>query len=244
MSEEILKINKIFIEVLSAEKGYFGRIDTWGQRPTKYEYIGYELSEDILPTLEKMSEETRKNFVRIVTYFEIHANPLKRLLISEGHDLYQFYADISWSHFMTIIMFGMLEMAVRFNKEGKYRNGELINKGEAIKSFLERNLNSKIKDEIAKNYVTDAIFGYNKKIENFSDAVDHMWKQIRCEFIHKAGLESKGLEWTTLKGMGTKDQPITIAHDVPMQEWLKVTWQAILNSFGYEGILQLPKYKK
>jgi hypothetical protein len=246
MSEEIVKLQTAIIDVLSPEKGYFGRNDTFGQRPTKYEYIGYELSTDILPTLEKLGEDSQKDLSRIVTYFEIHANPLKRLLMTEGkHDLYQFYADIAWSHFMTVTMFGMLEMAVRFAREGKYsENGELLNKGETIKLFLENNLEQKIKDEIAENYVTDEIFGYKKKIETFSDVIDHMWRKIRCEFVHNGGLESKGLEWTTLKGLGSKENPITVGQDVPMQEWLKITWQAILHSFGYTGSLQLPKYKR
>ncbi len=82
---------------------------------------------------------------------------------------------------------------------------------------------------------------YKKEIKNFSDVIDHLWYQIRSGFIHDAGIESKGLEWGTLSGIGTKDDPITTKHDVPMEEWLQIIWQAILNSYGYKGLLQHPK---
>lgn len=246
MPEELIKTNQHLIEILSSERGYFGRIDTWGQRPTKYEYIGYELSEEFSPILATLSNEQRKTLGQVMTYFEIHAHPLKKLLVVEGeHDLYKFYSDIAWSHFMTVVMFGMLEIIVKSTKEVSLnKRGELVNKGESIKAFLNKYLSHEIKTDITERYSVDKVFGYNKKIESFSDVIDHLWQQIRCAFVHNAGLESKGLEWSTLSRIGTKENPITISQDVPMQEWLQVTWQAILNFFGYKGILQLPKYKR
>jgi len=67
------KINAKLLEILSKEKGYFGRIYTWGQRPTDYEYIGYELTEDFTLTLNTMTEIQIKNLVSIINYFEIHS---------------------------------------------------------------------------------------------------------------------------------------------------------------------------
>ena len=58
MSDELLKINQKLIEILSQESGYFGRVDTWGQMSTKYEYIGYELDTEFSLTLQ-----TRSGFI-------------------------------------------------------------------------------------------------------------------------------------------------------------------------------------
>lgn len=240
MQNNLVEINKKLIEIISQEKGCFGRIDTWGQRPTEYEYVGYELTEDFLPTLEKISDEQRKNLVVIVCYFEMHAGPLKSLLETKQKDqLDRFYSEIAWSHFMTVVMFGMLEIAVK----GK-RGISLDKKGKKIKKFLQDNLSHEIKESIAERYKVNKIFDYKKEIKSFSDAVDHVWFQIRSGFIHDAGIESRGLEWNTLDGIGTKENPLTIKSDVPMQEWLQITWQAILNSYGYKGLLKLPKYKR
>jgi hypothetical protein len=59
--------------------------------------------------------------------------------------------------------------------------------------------------------------------------------------VHDVGVESKGLDYGTLIGMGTEDDPIRSKTDVPMQEWLQITWQAILNSCGYKGVLEYTK---
>jgi hypothetical protein len=112
--EEPNKIKEKLIDVLSQEKGYFGRVFTWGQRSTKYEHIGYELDSDIGPLMASLSEENVKCLVKIVNYFEIHAGPLKKMI--EGDDketLCDFYSEWAWSHFMTVVMFGMLEVAVK-----------------------------------------------------------------------------------------------------------------------------------
>jgi hypothetical protein len=241
MGGEITKINLKLIEVLSQEKGYFGRVDTWGQRPTKYEYIGYELTEDFLPTLEKMPDEQQRNLTMIIMHFELHAQPLKSILKAEEgeHTLYTFYSEIAWSQFMTVVMFGMLELAIK----GK-RNGWLEFKRQKIVKFMEDNLPTETKDDIAKRYKIKEVFKYKKQIRTFSDVIDHLWYAVRSGFIHDGGIESRGMEWSSLKGFGSKDDPMTISHDVPMQELLQITWQAILNSFGYKGELKLPKYKQ
>jgi len=66
-----------------------------------------------------------------------------------------------------------------------------------------------------------------------------LWSQIRSGFIHDAGIEAIGLEWITIEGSGTKDNPIKLKQNVPIQEFLRMTWQAILNSYGYKGSLEL-----
>lgn len=243
--EDLSKINQKLKEILSPEKGYFGRIFTWGQRPSKYEYVGYELTEDFIPTLQNMSQGQIKNLVTIINYFEIHANPLKKLLeVKHGEELSMFYSDIAWSHFMTVVLFGILEVAVSNQSNIKLnKKGHLINKGSEIKKFLERYLPQNVRDDITSRYRVDDLFG-NKKPQNFSEVIDHLWEKIRCNFIHDAGLESKGLEWHTLEGIGTKEDPMVLKSDVPMQEWLQKAWQAILNSYGYKGLVELPKYKK
>jgi len=240
MPNDLIKTNRKLVELLSPERGYFGRVLTWGQRPTKYEFIGYELSEDFLPTLQNMSNAHRKNLMDIMNYFEIHVHPLRKLLdIREEEQLYKFYSELAWSHFMTVVMFGMLEMVVKGE-----RGIQIDRKHQRMKDFLEENLPEETKKSIAERYSVEEISDYKGEIESFSDAVDHLWHQIRSGFIHDAGVESKGLEWYELTGIGTKDDPITTKSDVPIQEWLQITWQAILNSYGYTGSLELPKYKK
>ncbi len=237
-NKNLQKINQILIDILGPEKGYFGRVYTWGQRQTKYEYIGYELSINFFPTLCNMDKNQRKNLIKIINYFEIHALPLKTLLeAGEKEKLCSFYYETSWSHFMTVIMFGMLEIVIKGEKN------RLKDKGKNIKQFLENNLSNEIKQKIAERYLKDRYFKKEIKYNTFSDVIDHMWFQIRSGFIHDGGVESKGLEWHTFCGMGTKDDPLTIKSDVPMQELLQLTWQAILNSFGYKGLIKLSEYK-
>ena len=238
---EIVKLNQKLVEVLSQESGYFGRVDTWGQRSTKYEYIGYELTEDFLPILEKLTDEQRKSLTMIVMHFEIHAQPLKYILKAEEgeHTLSKFYSEISWSQFMTVVMFGMLELVIK----GK-RKSWLDSKRKKIVKFLEDNLPNEVKNDIANRYKVEDVFKYEKEIKTFSDVINHLWYEVRSGFIHDGGIESRGMEWSSLKGMGSKEDPITISQDVPMQELLQITWQAILNSFGYKGQLKLPRYKR
>jgi hypothetical protein len=241
--ENLERIENKLIDVLSSDKGYFGRVDTWGQRPNKYEYIGYILDTNFMPVLESLPEEKIKCLVRIINYFEIHANPLKKMIIGGGKEnLYDFYSDWAWSHFMTVIIFGMLEVAVKntpscivwLDEQRGY-----IKKYQSIVLFLETNLPQDIRDSITKRYKTET----GATLESFSDVIKNLWDEIRSGFVHDAGVHYKGMEWNTLSGAGSKDNPIKIESDVPMQELLQITWQAILNSFGYEGLLILPKYK-
>ena len=240
------EINNKLIEILSQDSGYFGMVKTWGQRPRMHEYIGYELTEDFYPVLEKLSEKQRKTLVGVMNYFYIHAHPLKDMLKPEKEeDLYTFFAKISWSHFMTVVMFGMLELVVKNETGVKLsKNGSLLDKGSKIKEFLERNLSDDIKKDVTERYSFRISSEKKGKCPDFSSVIDHMWQDIRCGFIHEAGIESKGLEWSSFSGVGTKKNPITIERDVPMPEWLQLTWQSIFNSYGYKGKLILPKYKK
>ncbi len=246
MQNDLVEINQKLVEILSPERGYFGRIYTFGLRPTAYEYIGYVLTKDFSLALQGMPEDQRKNLCTIMNYFEIHALPLKNLLIvGEKEQFYGLYYEIAWSHFMIVVMFGMIEAAVKIQKGAKLNKyGGLDNKVIQIKDFLENNLEKKVKENIAKRYCVDEIFNHKEEIKSFSDVIDHLWVQIRSGFIHDAGIESKGLEWHKIEGYGTKNNPLTLKSDVPVQELLQITWQAILKSCGYNGVLELPKHKK
>ena len=239
MSENVSKISQHLKDVLGPEKGYFGRVSTWGQTPNKYEQIGFVPTEDFEPMLLSMTDEQRKNLVMVMTYFEIHAHPLKNLLnANEPEQLYKFYSEIAWSHFATVVMFGMLEVAVK-GKKGLWLN----NKGSKIKKFLEDNLSQETKDDVVRRYSVEEMFKHTKP-KIFSEVVDHLWEHVRGGFVHDVGIESKGLEYGTLIGMGTEDDPIRTKTDVPMPEWLQLTWQAILSSYGYKGKLEHPKLNR
>lgn len=243
-NKNLEKLKDKLLDILSPEKGYFGRIDTWGQRPNKYEFIGYELDTDILPTLENLTEKEIKCLVKIINYFEIHANPLKKMIVlKDKQSLYDFYSDWAWSHFMTVVMFGMLEVAVKNSPScivWKNQQKGYIDKYKSIEAFLINFLPENTRNDIAKRYKTENNTGLN----SFNDVTRHLWEEIRSGFVHEAGINYKGMEWTTLSGgIGTKEDPIKIGTDVPMQDLLQMTWQAILNSFRYTGQLKLPKYK-
>lgn len=232
---ELQKISQYLKSILGIEKGYFGRVHIlgWGQKADEYKDIGFLPTEDFVPLLKKLTEEQRKNLVRIATYFEIHLRPLKNLL--NAADPEKLYTEIAWSHFATVVMFGMLEVAVKGQK-GLW----LQNKGLKIGRFLEDNLPQETKDDVVRRYTTEDIFKH-KKASTFGEVLDHLWKHVRSGFIHDVGVEHKGLDYGTLIGIGTKDDPIRSRTDVPMQEWLQMTWQAILNSYGYTGKLEHPK---
>lgn len=241
MPDDLLKINQKLIEILSQDKGYFGRVYTWGQRPTEYEYVGYELDTDFSPILKTMSDDQRSNLTRIINYFEIHVNPLKKMLDGDTNKtLYGLYSEWAWSHFMTVVMFGMLEFAVKLTPCAKYNSKGHLQKYISIKSFLETYLSEDVRNDIAKRYKTET----SNKLNSFTEVIEHLWQEIRSGFIHEAGIHSKGLEWGTLTGIGTEENPITIETDVPVQELMQITWQAILRSYGYLGSLRLPKYGK
>ncbi|MBU1179630.1 hypothetical protein KJ885_01665 [Patescibacteria group bacterium] len=236
MVNDLSKINQKLKEILGHGRGYFGRVFIGQQRPSEYEYIGCESTDDFLLMLKNMSEEQIKNLVKIMNYFEIHAYPLKKLLDSKQDAYsYRFYCEKAWSHFMTVIMFGMLEIAAR-TPQNVDKNGNLKYKGKNIKKFLEKYLPQETKESITNRYYVESIFNY-KKPTDFNEIVDHLWFNIRCGFIHDASIESKGIQWEILEGIGTKEEPITSKSDVPMQEWLRVTWQAILDFYGYKGTL-------
>lgn len=239
MANDIQKINQHLKEILGQEKGYFGRVLSWGQTANEYESIGFVPTEDFEPMLLSMTDEQRKNLVMIITYFEIHIHPLKNLLNAEKSEhLYKFYSEIAWSHFATVVMFGMLEVATKGQK-GLW----LKKKGTSIKKFLEDNLSQETKEDVVRRYSVEEIFKHTKP-KTFGEVINHLWKNVRGGFVHDVGIESKGLEYNSLVGIGTKEEPIRIKQDVPMPEWLQLTWQAILNSCGYKGKLEHPKLNR
>ena len=145
----------------------------------------------------------------------------------------------AWSHFMTVVMFGMLEVAVKSTPCAKYDKRGHLRKCISIKYFLESYLPKELRDDIAKRYKTED----GHTLSTFPEVVEHLWSEIRSGFIHEGSLNFKGMEWNSFKGIGSKNDPMTIVIDVPMQELLQITWMAILNSYGYTGRLELPKYK-
>ncbi len=237
MSEQIQKIEQHLKEILGPDKGYFGRIINWAQEPNQYIQIGFIPTQDFKPMLLEMTEEQQKNLVALITYFEIHMRPLKNLLnANDSTALYKLYSEIAWSHFATVVMFGMLEVAVK-GKKGLW----LDDKGKKIKNFMGENLSNETKDSVVRRYSTENIFNHSKH-RTFNEIMDHLWGNVRGGFIHDVGLESKGLEYTNFSGgIGSREDPIKVKSDVPMQEWLQLTWQAILNSYGYAGKLEHPR---
>jgi hypothetical protein len=242
MPENLNTINKKLIEILSREKGYLGRYETFELKPNKYEFIGYELSESFVPILNNLEKKDVKKFTRMLTYFELHASPLKRVFNEQdSNSLDNFYSKVAWSHFITLIMFGLLEFAVKdtpwaINK----KNSVYLDKIKSIKNFLDGNLSEEVKSGITRRYRTlDYI-----RFKTFDEVITHMWGEIRSGFVHDIGIEYKDSQWESFSGSGTKEDPFVYTQDVPMQEFLQITWQAILNSFGYTGTIRHPKLEK
>ena len=244
--EKLEKIKDRLIDVLSKDSGYFGRIDTLGLRPSRYEFIGYQLNTDIMPLLITLSERNLNCLMKIINYFEIHANPLKKLIIrkdGQKQSVYDIYSDLAWSHFMTVVMFGMLEVAAKNSPSCiKWKNKQkgYFDKYKRIENFLIKFLSEETQKDIAKRYKTED----NNRFNSFTDVTKHMWDKIRSGFVHEASLQNIGMEWIIFGGgIGTREDPIEIEAYVPMQELIKITWQAILNSLGYDGLLEEPLYK-
>ena len=204
-----------------------------------------EFFDDFYPILEGMDINQYSNFFKIVTYFEIHASPLSKLFIVDEEDfLDKFNSEIAWSHFMTLILFGMIEIACkRVYPDDISKKGDLKDKGKNIKKFLNEYLDEELKLDIAKRYKVDNKFSEGISIEKFDDVVDHLWSNIRCGFVHDATIESKSLESYSMSGLGSEDDPIKLATDVAVHEWVKIIWQAILKSHGYMGTLDYCKIK-
>jgi hypothetical protein len=236
---DLVKMNDRLVEILSPESGYFGRIFTWGQRSTAYEHIGYILTEDFLPTLQKMSIGQEKSLAKTMNYFWVHSHALKYLLgtyVERKND--RLYCEIVWSQFMIVIMFGMLEIVAKGDETSLYR------KEEKIKKFLEDNLSQDFKDKISERYFIEDGSKYKEREQNFGNVIDHLWSEVRSGFIHDASMQSISLEWQRFEGLGTRDNPMTIRSLVPVQEFLQMAWQSILHSYGYNGSLELPKWNK
>lgn len=246
MNYDLERIYPTLLNILSIQNGYFGRVPTMGQRPEPYSYIGFKLSESFKSSLQQMSEKQLKSLTSIMTFFEIHMHPLKNLLIASDneHLLHQFSAMTAWSHFSTIVMFGMLEIAVKNECMAELnQHGGVKYKGKEIYEFLEHNLSSEMKKGVTDRYANKGT-RLEKRSESFKAIVDHLWEEIRSGFVHEGSIHSIGLEYTELNNAtGSLHDPTEITSNVPMQEWLQLTWQAILNSFGYKGQLLHPNIK-
>lgn len=237
MQDDKQKTNQVLTEVIGLKNGYFGRIFNWSQETRPYSYIGFELTEDFSSTLNEMTEAQHDVLKRIIMYFEIHMRPLKNMLNASDneHRAHRFYTEIAWSHFSTLIMFGMLEIAIKTN----HRN--LQNKGQKICAFLNENLPEETKQSITSRYSNRGT-SINERSQSFTAIVDHLWTEIRSGFVHEGSIHSIGLENIEFsRATGTKEDPIIVTSNVPMYEWLQATWQAILNSYGYKGELVHPK---
>jgi hypothetical protein len=241
-------ITKSLEKLLSKEGGLFGHVKTWGMQKEPYEFIGYELSEDFAPTLRVMTDVQRKNLFSIMTYFEIHSKPLKEILLvvqSKNNNIETIFHETAWSHFMTIVMFGMLEVAVKISPLAIKNEKGYLKKQESIRVFLLTHIALEKQKDIAKRYFIEPSLSLKKSVSSFSEVIDHLWSEIRSGFVHEAGLQSKGLDWTAFSGgVGTKEDPITVHTDVPMAELLKITWEVVLVSYGYKGHLRPHGYKK
>ncbi len=242
----LIKVNEKLISLLSEETGLFGKIYSWGYGTNeKYVNVGVELSDDFYPVLENMDINQYSNFFKIITYFEIHASPLSKLFhINEKDFLDEFYSKIAWSHFITLILFGMIEIACkRVYPDEVDTRGNLKEKGNNIKKFLNQYLADELKLDITKRYKVDDTFSEGVNIEKFDDVINHLWSSIRCGFVHDATIESKSLESYSMSGLGSKEDPIRLATDVAVHEWIKIIWEAILKSHGYLGTLEYCKIK-
>ncbi len=56
--------------------------------------------------------------------------------------------------------------------------------------------------------------------------------------------KSRGFESVSFEGVGSMEDPIKVKIDVSISELLQLTWQAILNFYGYKGLLELATYEK
>jgi len=168
MPDDLKEIKNKLIEILSPAKGYFGRIYTHVSRPVKYEYIGYKLKKDFSPTLQRMSKKQRENLKLIMVYFELHARPLKYLLdTNQKNEIDNFCSEIAWSHFMTVIMFGMLEVAAKETNCAKLDTRDHLMKNKSIKCFLNINLPKEVKKNLTEKYSVEKIFNHEKKLKIF-----------------------------------------------------------------------------
>lgn len=234
-------IHHTLLRVIDPKSGLFGRGKAYGKNSQAYTNVGFELSTDFEPTLGVMSDAKIDALYKILVYFEAHMHPLQNLLrASDSEDArHQHLAKTAWSHFSTVIMFGILEIAVKTNGETPPKpNVELREKGKKISDFLRNNLPPNIKDGVKARYSDEGPLP-NGRFKSFEDIIDHLWKVIRGGFVHDDALRSIGVEYIEFSNaVGTLKDPIEITSNVPMQEWLQLTWQAILNSYGYKGILK------
>ncbi|QQS22736.1 hypothetical protein IPM19_03850 [bacterium] len=162
--------------------------------------------------------------------------PLKSILESHTEmSLDRFYAETAWSHFAIVIMFGLLEVAVKVGK-GIAIEDFLGDKGREIKAFFVKYLDVERQTKIAEDYkpIDDT-----RKLTTFEDVVQDMWDEYRSGFVHSVGVHSVPHEPVSFGDGGEKDgiPVIAISKEVPVFTWLIITWQAIFKSLGFKGNL-------
>lgn len=228
--EDNLKLKERFIDIFSPSSHLFGRVRTHGRSENKFEWNGCAVDKYTFDFVDRLSPAERKDLAKILTYFEIHMRPL-RLLLEEDEIL----NEIAWSHFATLIMFGMLEVAVKVRQEGISSDSKLENKGRKIRDFLELHLPDSTKQALTQRYKTNIIRDKSVRKGNFKEVTQHLWEEVRSEFTHSAGIHWLGFEFGGLEQSNEKGGTvITFWQDVPIQEWLILTWQAIFHSFSSE----------
>lgn len=229
-------LNNKLKEVFAKSNGYFGRVYTWGQTETKYVSIGCAPDVDTLGFIQQLNEQEKKNLTRLLTYFEMHGKALKYMLGAEtDNQLDNWFIETSWSHFATVIMFGLLEAAIKTVEKKGALDDKLYDKGNEIKNFLEKYISQEQKISIVEHYKSANVIP--TKLSNFSEVIDDMWNEHRSGFIHSVGVHAVPLEPHSVSGIGTKESPLSFPRQVAMYEWLILAWQAILNAYGYKGKL-------
>lgn len=230
------KIQKKIEELFDSSQGLFGRVDSWGQTQAKFVRIGCVFDTDLILFLNKLSELQQRSLTRMLTYFEGHMKPLKRMLDTHSESLLdRWFTETAWSHFSVVIMFGLLEAAVKTIELKSDFDTKLYDKGNEIKKFLVKHISLEQQTEVVKNYKSKD--PAPAKFNNFSEVIDDMWNEYRSGFIHSVRVHAVPLESYSISGIGTKKDPLSFPRQVAMYEWLILTWQAILNAYGYKGKL-------
>lgn len=232
------RIKERFRNIFTPSSHFFGRTRAFWKAENKFEWVGCVPESGFYDFLGSLSDEEQMQLAKILTYFEIHMGPL-RLLLENSED--EIPEGLAWSHFATIIMFGMLEVAVKIIEKNAKFDSRLYDTGKELYSFLDKYLENETKESIKRRYKKDQYASNPAPSESFQEVVQHLWAEIRCGFAHSVGIHSVGLEFGGLRLAGEKDgvPVITNWSNVPMSEWLVVTWKAILTSYGFNGRLAL-----
>jgi hypothetical protein len=236
------KINDKLNEIFAVSNGYFGTVDTWGLQAAKYVNIGCVPSLETLDCVKALNVKQLNDLMRMIVYFEMHMKPLKSMIdVQSENTLDKWHKQTAWSHFATVIMFGLIEVAVKTIELNKDIDEYLNEKGKNIYSFLNKYISEEQQADIVQRYKSKNTIFNRPNVTNFKGVVADLWDEFRSGFVHSAGVHSVPLEPTSITNGGqTKEgyQIMALHTEVPMYEWLIIAWQAILNSYGYKGKLK------